>query len=614
MEVYQPDRKSRGRARERVAARQRKQMATPMATRHDAPTAGRPVEARPPMQRSEASVGYAPAPRPARERRAKRGLGLRLPLGGLWARVGLFVSDVLWYIRSDLRVLLGLMACAGAAVLLVLGITVGQGRIFPNVWALGVPLGGLTTDEAAAALQAAWNERVRIRLVDEDREWDVAPASLGLQLDAAATATAARGVGLAGVPFGYGVRPALSLDMLTAQNTLLNMSTQTDLAPFNAGYRWEGDTLVGVPGANGRYLDVAMTLAAMQEDLAAVGEQQRVDLVMTPAAPDFIDPEPYLAQAQALASSTFLVRGYDPFTDETLAWMPDRDTFTSWLEAGATALSLREGPFASYLDAQSQILSAQDARRYLEPMDAIEQMRSAIEQGRPEATLRIRYRNSTHVVERGDSGYRIARRNGVSFYLMQQANPNRDWDQTLTVGEEITVPSRDLMLPLPPVPNKRIVVDLMTQQLWAFENGQLVFRWLISSGMDQAPTSPGVYQVLSHADVAEGSSVELCGDTSCGTWTMYWFMGIYEAVPGLINGFHGAVLLPGGRYMGGGNVGQPFTYGCVMSQNDNAEQLYRWADEGTLVEILSSEYAPQSELGRQALEMARMNPLPGQPA
>jgi hypothetical protein len=66
--------------------------------------------------------------------------------------------------------------------------------------------------------------------------------------------------------------------------------------------------------------------------------------------------------------------------------------------------------------------------------------------------------------------------------------------------------------------------------------------------------------------------------------------------------------------MGGGNVGQPFTYGCVMSQNDNAEQLYRWADEGTLVEILSSEYAPQSELGRQALEMARMNPLPGQPA
>jgi hypothetical protein len=83
---------------------------------------------------------------------------------------------------------------------------------------------------------------------------------------------------------------------------------------------------------------------------------------------------------------------------------------------------------------------------------------------------------------------------------------------------------------------------------------------------------------------------------------MFWFMGIYEVVPGLMNGFHGAVLLPNGAYLGGGNVGRPYTYGCVMSENSHAEALYHWADQGTVVEILSSDYEPASDLGATARE------------
>ena len=44
-----------------------------------------------------------------------------------------------------------------------------------------------------------------------------------------------------------------------------------------------------------------------------------------------------------------------------------------------------------------------------------------------------------------------------------------------------------------------------------------------------------------------------------------------------------------------------YTFGCVMSQDDQARQLYDWAEEGTIVEIISSDYPPQSELGRRAL-------------
>ena len=123
----------------------------------------------------------------------------------------------------------------------------------------------------------------------------------------------------------------------------------------------------------------------------------------------------------------------------------------------------------------------------------------------------------------------------------------------------------------------------------------------MTPGISEAPTSPGVYQILSHEPVASGSSYSLCGEAGCGQWELNWFMGIYEVVPGLVNGFHGAVLLPNGTFLGGNNVGTPYTLGCVMSRDDQARQLYEWANEGTIVEIISADYPPQSELARRVI-------------
>ena len=83
---------------------------------------------------------------------------------------------------------------------------------------------------------------------------------------------------------------------------------------------------------------------------------------------------------------------------------------------------------------------------------------------------------------------------------------------------------------------------------------------------------------------------------------MNWFMGIYEVIPGLMNGFHGAVQLPNGNYLGGGGVYEPSTFGCIMSLDNNAEQLYRWAERGTIVEILSDDFQPESRLAQFALD------------
>ena len=202
----------------------------------------------------------------------------------------------------------------------------------------------------------------------------------------------------------------------------------------------------------------------------------------------------------------------------------------------------------------------------------------------------------------GDWGLRLSRRLGLPFFNIQNANPGTDWDQVF-VGQNIAVPSRDLVIPLDPIEDRRIIVDLDRRYLVAFENDEIVFDWPISVGMPDAPTNPGVYQILSQFDVAFGSSFSLCNeDSECGQWEMDYFMGIYEVGIGLTNGFHGAVRLPNGAYLNGGSSQLATTFGCVMSDNAQAELIYNWAETGIVVEMIDSDFPPESELGQRAVE------------
>jgi lipoprotein-anchoring transpeptidase ErfK/SrfK len=368
----------------------------------------------------------------------------------------------------------------------------------------------------------------------------------------------------------------------------------------NAGYKWDNEAVVGVRGLDGRSLDIDGTVARLKQNLAALINHQHLELVMTTVEPEVSDPSPYLGAAQELASQPIEFTGYDPFIDQAMTWTTNPETFVSWLEAGTAGLVLRESTFLPFVEAQNATLHESEKSRFLDQKETAAAMREAITAKQHTVSLRIRYHPSTYTVVPGDSGYRIARKAGIPYFLIEQANPGQDLS-VLSPGDTVNLPSQDVSVPLKPVANKRIVVNLETQWLVAYENGQEVFSWAISSGIAEAPTYPGTFQILSHEPVAYGSSYRLCGDAGCGEWELNWFMGIYEVVPGLANGFHGAVLLPNGTYLGGNNVGRPYTLGCIMSRDDDAKKLYDWAEEGTVVEIISSEYQPRSELGRLML-------------
>lgn len=522
-------------------------------------------------------------------------------VGGVVDRGVLLLRDALWYVTHTRTILLGILGVVVVIFLLFVASHVFTGRIFPNTWALGVNLSDLTVEEAAAVLQDAWDTATRIELIDQGRTWQVTPSDLGLLLDAQKTAEAARNAGMTGVPFGADVTPVVDLDYTTAQTFLLDLTTYTDIPAYNAGYEWRGGQLTGVPGRDGRLLNIPLMMERLTQDTATIAANRRLDLLMSPLNPTTTDPQPYLDDALAFVSQPLAITGYDPFRDEQVYWSVGEEVRASWVEAGLTGLMLRDAPFDAFITAQNQSLNPPDvAVRYLDPVETKEKMREAITNGDTEVRLRIRYYASTYAVTPGDTAFRISRKTGIPFYLIEEANAGRDLNE-LFVDDVINLPSRDVALPLDPVMNKRIVVDLRTQTLMAFENGQLVYQWLISSGIDTAPTSPGIYQILSHEPLSLGSSYTLCGATGCSQWKMEWFMGMYEVSPGLMNGFHGAVTLPNGTYLGGGNVGYPYTYGCVMSSAQDGKTLYDWAEDGTVVEIISDEFAPQSALAQQAI-------------
>lgn len=476
------------------------------------------------------------------------------------------------------------------------------GRIFPNVYAMGVAVGELTPAEAEEAIRQYWNYDLQINITVDGESLRVArPDELGLSIDASSMAESAKAVGLAGIPMGINIEPQITVSHSRAQSLLLDFTEAVYVAQYEAGYKWSGGRLITVPGRRGRHLDITESLRLLKEQTNATVNYRRFELPTIPLNPTVLDSSPFLDQAILFLQDGVRIRGYDPFKDQMISFSVNQQQVAEWLTAGENGLSVRESAFRDFVDSEN--LKLVNGGRYIDELQSIGKLQEALNAGRPDVVLRLNYLPEPYSVVLQDTGFRIGRKEGIPYELIRDANPTVNWD-ALVVGQEIQIPSRDALLPEDPVPQKRIIVDLESQWLIAFENSDLRFSWGISSGRETAPTYPGIFQILTHNPKSFGSSYALCSDlgTNCNQWEMFWFMGIYEVVPGLMNGFHGAVRLPNGNLLGGGYTYEPTTFGCIMSLNSRAKELYDWAETGTVVEIVSEEFSPKSELGRYALE------------
>ena len=122
----------------------------------------------------------------------------------------------------------------------------------------------------------------------------------------------------------------------------------------------------------------------------------------------------------------------------------------------------------------------------------------------------------------------------------------------------------------PATSGKYILVSLSEQHLYAYENGQLIYSFVASTGMGNS-TRVGTFQVLDKIPNAYGANWNI--------WMPNW-MGIYWSGT-LENGIHALPILPGGGRLWAGYLGTPISYGCVVLGVDESLQLYDWADVGT---------------------------------
>jgi lipoprotein-anchoring transpeptidase ErfK/SrfK len=458
--------------------------------------------------------------------------------------------------------------------------------ILPGTQAFGLSVGGQTRAEAAAALQARWRENT-ITLEAGGERWTVPPDALGMTLDGMATAEHAyrQGRSLNGLETAMrnGGRlqtpPVWAYDPAVAQAKLIELAPSLEVTPRNAGVELVNGRFEATPPTPGQSLDVAATLAWLQQNAAQVLATGRLPLVTTAVQPAITDTTAVAVRANQLLVTPLAVRAYDPVTDETLTWTIAPEVWAGWLSLDVDAADpsqfswvIDEGLADAFLVEQGASLGA---GRYLNMAEAVSAVTQAISSQNPAVRLRVYHHPRQHVVQAGETLSSIGRDYGIPYPWIQAANPGVS---NLSIGQTITIPSPDEMLPLPVVENKRIVVSISAQRVWVYENGSVKWEWPASTGIASSPTSPGIFQVRSHEKNAYA-----------GNWDLWMpdFLGIYQPVPtsAFMNGFHGFPTRGGSQLLWTGDLGRPVTYGCILLSSTNAQTLYEWAEEGVIVEI-----------------------------
>jgi lipoprotein-anchoring transpeptidase ErfK/SrfK len=456
--------------------------------------------------------------------------------------------------------------------------------IYPNVRIANFQVGTLTTEQAAVALSQHLPAQ-EILLVHSSGAWPVTAADLGLTMDFETTVEQAHEIGrtisgLRKVASGeLEVEPVWMLDANQASDLLARLAPEVGIEPVNAGVVIEGGQAQAVPAQEGLSLDLEMTLSYLKANPTEVVRTGRLPLATYPVAAQITDAEVFISEAQRYLSKEVTVRAFDPIRNETAAWEIRPHEWQEWLSLVVTPGD--RDPYSWVVDehkAQQYLASGWSwlgEQRYLDDDEIVPEMIDVFTTGRTSIDARVYHQPQQHTVRPGESYSSIGYTYGIPYPWIQQANPGIE---TLTVGDVVTVPSPDEMLPLPVVSDKRVVVSISQQQAQVYEDEQLKWEWPVSTGISSSPTSPGIFQIQSHEQEAYASNWDL---------NMPHFMGIYRPVPtsDFMNGFHGFPNRDGFNLLWTGDLGTPVTYGCILLSSENAQALYNWAEEGVVVEI-----------------------------
>ena len=442
--------------------------------------------------------------------------------------------------------------------------------------------------ETETLVDKSWNEARQIHLSTSnspDSGFWLTPAELGYWVDPEATAQNAAAVGRSTEPFKdvqsalqgeeQVILPVLYFDEVTARETLGTIAQELDLPPENASVVYRDGRWQALDGVAGQRVNVEGTLEGLFLNAFTNLVAESALLVIEPVQPEVADLTPILDEIEAVVAQDRTLRAYDPILDEALTWSVPDELKRNWVTVNPTnfevGLQIPDEDIESLIQSWEAELGE---GRELSSLPEHSTFQEVWDKG-GSLQVEIHHAATSYQVGVGESLWGISLKLGMPMWHIMDANPGLTAN-TITAGMSLTIPSKNVLLPLPVVENKRIVIDISTQQMTVYENGQVRNTHVVSTGVSDSPTMAGIFQIQTHEINAYASN-----------WDLYMphFMGIYEAWPGFMNGIHGLPLLSNGQRLWASSLGAPASYGCIILDLGAAEDLYHWADPGVVVEI-----------------------------
>ncbi len=269
------------------------------------------------------------------------------------------------------------LAAVGAAVYQV---AFGE-RIFPGVTVWDVDVGGMTLDEAETALSAGFTypQAATFTLYDGEQTWQVTAGELGVQLDMDGTLQEAydvgRGAGLVGNLSeqmaarrgGAAIAPSIDFDRAEAESFVRGIAEQVDQPAIEADLHVDGMDVIYTPGQIAREVDVAETIAGLEEYIRQL-ESASVPLVVVETPPGVLAAEEAADAARAILAADLTFTIAEPRPEDASAWTLTREELADMLviervDAGdgraAYEVSLGAGSFRAFLEPLVDELAAE---------------------------------------------------------------------------------------------------------------------------------------------------------------------------------------------------------------------------------------------------------------
>ncbi len=209
-----------------------------------------------------------------------------------------------------------------------------EGRVLPGVSVGSTALGGLTREQAEAQLASAYGSlgNGQITLTGPDGQTTtVSYADVGRGPDASALVDAALAAGRQGTPLanliggpqaalhGMTLEPAVAYDRDKLAAVVETLATTIDQTPVDASVSaGEGGTFNFSPAEDGRAVDKAALLTALDQQLAALGAPASITTAVpvVPLTPTIATAtaEAAKAAAERMAADVVIARGNDHWT------------------------------------------------------------------------------------------------------------------------------------------------------------------------------------------------------------------------------------------------------------------------------------------------------------